>query len=204
LACKSTEIVCDTVEFGLTSRASLMDPLSLTASLVAVINVAYGVLAFCWNVQAELRNAPWALRRLIKEVRELRDLAEGLQFALDEKGPDESVLDERGDEGSTLGKHDARLHWHHALGRVLGSCLAELQAVEKMLKPGSPDGTGSKRQAFVRALSWMVNQTEINEAVDRLERSKSSLQLSIAGSNMYVRGFCKPCHSAAAEMVFLS
>ena len=54
-----------------------MDPLSITASVIAVLQLTNSVMSICSNYRSTVKNAPNSLRRTI-ELTSLRDVLERL------------------------------------------------------------------------------------------------------------------------------
>src|SRR4051812_42084734 len=55
-----------------------MDPLSVSASIIAVLQATSTVISVCYDFRSALKNAPWGLIKVIDEAKELRHVLEML------------------------------------------------------------------------------------------------------------------------------
>jgi hypothetical protein len=150
-----------------------MDPLSITAAVVASLQVACSILSCCYSVRTEMRRIPWTLIQIIEEVRDLRNLIETI----------ESVLG-KNDSSNQLGTSGRLVD---SIKPVMASCLAELRAVERRIQPRDVDTLlGSKRKALLQTLTWRLKGDEAKESILGLQRCKTSLNLAVSSHNSYV------------------
>ncbi|KAI4932040.1 uncharacterized protein J4E92_003939 [Alternaria infectoria] len=56
-----------------------MDPLSVTANVITVLQVANSIITICYEVRSALKQSPWSLTRTIDEIRDLRNVLESLE-----------------------------------------------------------------------------------------------------------------------------
>lgn len=56
-----------------------MDPLSISTSIIALLQATTTVISICYDFRACIKNAPWSLSRVIDEVKSLRDIVETLE-----------------------------------------------------------------------------------------------------------------------------
>jgi hypothetical protein len=49
-----------------------MEPLSVAASIIAVLQAANAVISICYDIRAAVKGAPWALSRIINSISDLR------------------------------------------------------------------------------------------------------------------------------------
>jgi hypothetical protein len=148
-----------------------MDPLSVTASVIAVLQAANTVIAVCYDFRAAIKDQPWALSRITSSINELRLILGRLEQVANES---ELNFDET---------NIARLTTLEVLcqeGGAISNCLAELRTLEKKLVPGSWAGKdGSKRRALIQSIGWQFRGKEAEEMLQRLEEYKSTLNLAI-------------------------
>jgi hypothetical protein len=155
-----------------------MDPLSVTASILTVLESASALLAVCYDIRAGLRKVPWGLIQIIEETRDLRNIVEAVQSAVD--GCDEH-------DSSTEGhaKSQAAIILCDSIKAPLVSCLAELSSLDAKIKPPSLNEImESKRKAVRHAFEWHLNDRDVQESLARLERCKNSLNMAINSQNM--------------------
>lgn len=153
-------LYAESTSYGL----KMADPLSITASIIAVIQITGKVISLCYDYRASLKNAPKEIKQLTDEIVSLRDILEHvlkLVEAEDEASTQLSVL-------KVLTKADG----------LLLKCRTEMTALDNDLKPA----TGIR--GAVRSLKWPFAKAETEKRVERLGWLKSSLTLALATDNM--------------------
>lgn len=60
-----------------------MDPLSISASIIALLQATSALISVCYDFRACIKNAPWSLTRVIDEVKSLRNILETLDRLTD-------------------------------------------------------------------------------------------------------------------------
>ena len=61
-----------------------MDPLSVTANIITVIQATYDVISICQNYRAARKNSVWGLSNLIEELKCVRNVLESLETLADQ------------------------------------------------------------------------------------------------------------------------
>ena len=153
-----------------------MEPLSVTASVIAVLQATEAVIATCCNYRSSVKGSSWELSRVLKEIRALRVVLEDL----------EKLADEAEAPGST---DQSRLPALKALcdpsTGTLSSCRAELEKLNsKLAPPGWTGAVGSKRRGLVEALSWPLKKGDAEDALRSIERFKSTIMLAVHADQM--------------------
>ncbi|KAK0624597.1 hypothetical protein B0T17DRAFT_245852 [Bombardia bombarda] len=144
-----------------------MDPFSIAAGAIALMETSGALLSFCYRLRQGLRKVPWQLIRIIEEIRDLRNITEAIQSAIDNEAS--------GSRCENLCR---------SIQGPLAATTDELLVLEKKLRFMSVDGImESKRKIVAHAIIWQVKDREIRECIARLERCKSSLNLSITSQN---------------------
>jgi hypothetical protein len=138
----------------------MADPLSITASIIAVIQATSKVVSLCYDYRSGLKNAPSEMKQLTDEITSLRDILESILKLVDEGGTEYTYLPTL----KILTQSDG----------VLPKCKAEMTLLETDLKPV----TGIR--AVARTLKWPYARGEVEKKVERLGRLKSSLTLALA------------------------
>ena len=166
--------------FGLTAslKKNSMEPLSVTASVVAVLQATEAVISVCCNYRSASVGSSWEVSRILQGTRDLRKLLRLLEEIAD-----------KAETGAIGGNSDLP-----ALAQLcdpktgsLVQCLETLSSLEKQLKPPSwscPDG--SKRSNLVQALSWPLKKAETERTLDKIGHFKSTLNLAISLDQTYV------------------
>lgn len=148
-----------------------MDPLSVTASVIAVIQAASAVISVCYEFKAIISDGPSALSKVLEEVKDLRSVLENLE-KLASRAEKENEATKMLPNLKLLCKADQG---------PLDLCLKNLNLLRQKIAPPGWTGQGvSKRSALVQAMSWKWKETDITKLLQDLERCKSTLSLAIS------------------------
>ncbi|MCJ1224432.1 hypothetical protein MMC12_001077 [Toensbergia leucococca] len=148
-----------------------MDPLSVTASFIAVLQVANAVISICYDYSASAKSSSRELSRIIEEIKALRNVLESLiHLAERAETPDLCI--------------QSRLPTLRGLCEPemgpLSQCLEEMRALEKKLVPPTWGGPiGSKRRALIQALGWPLKEKDTLRTLEKIGRFKATLCLGI-------------------------
>ena len=147
-----------------------MDPLTISTSIITLLQAASSIISFCYDFKAALNNAPWSLTQIIDEMKCLRNILESLEsFAQNEKRLPARL--------KTLPTFNLLSKPHSG---PLDTCLKELTYVEKKIISSTCIGTsGPRRRAILQSLGWQFNNKEIKECIERIERCKTMLNLAL-------------------------
>jgi urease gamma subunit len=99
----------------------MVNPLSITASIIAVIQVTSKVVSLCYDYRSGLKNSSKEVKQLTDEIISLRDVLESILKLVDEDGVEHTHLSTL----KLLTKSD----------RILPSCKEEMALLEKELQP---------------------------------------------------------------------
>lgn len=141
-----------------------MDPLSLTASLIAVVEISCKIISLCYEYRNAVKDAPLDITRAQSEVANVRVIVEHLLDLIDVNAGDSSGL-----LPSLLAT--ARP------GMALMQCLDELRLLNARLKPKK--GWRARRDIII----WPLKKAELNRSLDVISRGKGVLQLALATDN---------------------
>ncbi|KIX03893.1 uncharacterized protein Z518_07446 [Rhinocladiella mackenziei CBS 650.93] len=153
-----------------------MDPLSITASIIAVLQAANAVISTCYDFKALLKDTPWALTRIISEVKDLRNVLETL---------DQLTEPTRNSTTSVKKKRRFEILCDPQNG-PLSTCLCELNALEQLLGTRSRHQPGSLTKALLQAVTWQTKEKEVRLSLEKIERCKSTLNLAITADEASV------------------
>lgn len=142
-----------------------MDPLSLTASLAAVITITTQICAIISEIRHELGALPGRIHALGNEAEDLRIVLYELT----------RLLDEREDSGLN-GNVESEIRGLLSQGRQR---LLALKEVLSRIHKTNP----KKREAIFRTLSWRKNQEAIAHLQYDIQRLKSNLNVLVGASN---------------------
>ncbi|OTA90643.1 hypothetical protein M434DRAFT_33500 [Hypoxylon sp. CO27-5] len=153
-----------------------MDPLSITAASIAVLQACSSILHICYNTRAILRNKVWCLTKVQDEVVELRNVLEAI-FRMAVNDQDSKISQK---EHATL-----RLLSQSQKARgPLVLCLEDLRTLEETLLAKYTSEPRTTFHAVMRAISWDLSEREIKPIIDRLARSKAALNLAISADEV--------------------
>ncbi|KUJ17322.1 uncharacterized protein LY89DRAFT_733179 [Mollisia scopiformis] len=139
-----------------------MDPLSLTGTLIAVLQITTSVISVCYDYRAGVASASREVVQITESLNALKDVLESLLRLV---------------ETSESGEDRARLSNIEVLAKdrgTLESCLNELIRLEGKLQPEK--GWRKLR----RGLVWPLKEGEMKRALAGLERYKSTMLLAIS------------------------
>jgi hypothetical protein len=154
-----------------------MDPLSVAASVIAVLQATNAVIQVCYDFKSALAQSPWALTKILAEVKDLRNVLQTLVTLAED-------LEDARDEGGTMSKTFSLLYAPDE--GPLAACLDEMKSLERKLTPKSwYDKTGLARKALIQAMGWQLKDKDVQASLQRLERCKSTLNLALSADQTY-------------------
>lgn len=136
-----------------------MDALSISANIITLVQATDEVVTFCFNYAAAAKGAPWALSKVIDDLKSLRNVLESLE-QLSRSGDDT-------DPAST-----SRLGTINVLCDIENGPIAkELKYLgEKLRPPNWASRDRSRRKALVQSLIWPLKEGETKETLQNIER----------------------------------
>ncbi len=141
-----------------------MDPLSLAASIIAVVEVSNVLLLCCYRLRGKVMGADDEIARIIAGVEDLSVTLTGLDDLAKELRDNEPLV-----QALRLSKEkDTPPPWKPALD----SCNAVLSDISVQLGPLAKPGLRSR-------LQWPFESKSIGEKLELLEKHKSTLQLTL-------------------------
>ena len=180
---------------------SPMDPLSITAGVIAVLQAAEAVISVCCDYRSAIKGSSWEVPRVLEEVRALRNVLRTLEELADKAETPSSDSKSRLPALKLLCGPDTG---------ILTKCRTELNDLAKKLTPPEWIGpAGSKRKGLVQALSWPLKKGETEKVLASIERFKSTINVAVATDQTYVFVFfCDDLSSLAvscfSKIIFLS
>jgi hypothetical protein len=149
-----------------------MDPLSITAGVIAIIQTANISLSLCLTFRTALKESPSGLTRTIDEVRNLRNIFEALQLGLDGKT-------------DTLTSADVGVVYEKvrdSISGILPQCQVILDELDQRLSSPLPAASGpvSAISRVSAAARWYLIKPEVKSCLDRLEKYKTRLILALS------------------------
>ena len=148
-----------------------MDPLSITCSIVTLIDATQSVISICHNYTTAVKGANWELPRIIEEVESLRGVLQGLERLAKQA--------ENADPADVSQLPQLRLFCTPETG-TFALCLSEIRELERKLIPPRWSGeSGSKRSKLVQALGWPLKKASVKETLENIGRLKATLSLDL-------------------------
>lgn len=141
----------------------MADPLSTTASLIAVGQLIGSIISCCYNYQQSLKSARKEASRVLLETQTLRNVIERL---LDQVTADES------NGGKLLPSLAKMLNGN---GSVFESCSQDLAVLEERLRTPV-----NKWRKLGGRLLWPLRESEIFKEVETIHRLRSVIESGLA------------------------
>jgi len=156
-----------------------MDPLSVSASIIAILGLADKIIFVCRKYVSSVKDAPDDLRVLLIHLGNLRSVIENLDF-LHEHGKNVS--------GSPIVQGLFAAH-----GPIEG-CRKALADLEDLLPTHATTKRGPKRKAVeisLAQLAWPFKEGKVRKLVDQIEKHKSTISLTLTAGIALVAKFSK-------------
>lgn len=144
-----------------------MDPLSISASIFAVIQMANRIIGVCKNYIEAVRDTPSDLRAILIEISAIKSLLENLCFL------------SSCDSGTT-----ALTHLAGNSGPIEG-CKRAVSDIAGLLPPDhthGASGSSSKRRRVkptLEALAWPFKKTKAQKLLDEITQHKTTISLAL-------------------------
>jgi hypothetical protein len=157
-----------------------MDPLSVTASIIACLQAASSVISVCLDYRAALNQAPWGLTKAIEDVRDLRNILEALEDLACPADAQNSTVE------SDKRRQRASLQLLCSSDGPLQNCASELIRLEKKLcRPRWGGNLGRKRKALIQAVGWQVKDSDVKQSLETIGRYKATITLALTADEVY-------------------
>src|SRR5438034_1100093 len=141
-----------------------MDPLSITASIVAVVQASHALLLCCHRLRGKVQGADEQISLIIQEVDGLADTLDELRDIFESLCTDESQAAQ-----FSFGETDKPQTWLLAIA----TCDKILSEISQKLIPFAKPGLRSR-------LKWHFESDRIGDKLKQLEKQKGTLQLMLA------------------------
>ncbi|RAO72488.1 uncharacterized protein BHQ10_008500 [Talaromyces amestolkiae] len=153
-----------------------MDPLSVTASVIAVIQITSVISTHCMNYVKSARNTKSLILRLVQELGGLQIVLRTLE-ELTQRGTHvlQNGEDSDAEEKSYL---LPTLHKLCQLEYVFEECLRKLEQLERDIMPTSQANL-TKKESFLRALHWPLKEAYMRNIMDDINHYISLFSLAL-------------------------
>jgi hypothetical protein len=159
-----------------------MDPLSVTASVIAIIQIVSEVSGHCMQYIKSAKNTNKLILQLVQEIgglqivlRTLKELAQRGTHVL-QNGEDEDA-----EETSYL---LPTVHKICQLEHVFEECLRKLEQLERDIVPSSQVNL-TKKQSFFRALHWPLKEAYMKNIMDDINHYIALFSLALTLDETY-------------------
>lgn len=142
-----------------------MDPVSLTASIIAIIQISGKVISICYDYRRAIKKSAEDAIKIIKEIKSLQDVLERLLQLAEREGA----------------KKIPRLASLQGLNQVEGTltlCRSGLSSLKVKLE--APHGI----KKFLKIMQLPLTEKEVKTTLDSISQMKGTLSLAIAADQM--------------------
>jgi hypothetical protein len=159
-----------------------MDPLSVTASVIAVIQIASVISTHCMQYIKSAKNTKSLILRLVQELGGLQIVLRTLE-ELTERGTHVIQNGEDGDAEETSYLLPT-LHKLCQLEYVFEECLRKLEQLERDITPSSQVNL-TKKESFFRALHWPLKEAYMKNIMDDINHYIALFSLALTLDETY-------------------
>ena len=145
-----------------------MDPLSISAGILALLHAANKIIHFT----SSAKGATSAISALLAEMKSLRNMLESIYQVLASSDSPETIPATGLDEIAALCNSED------------GPIIKELNSLQEILRlPDWAGQDGSRRKALIYSLTWPLKEGDTKKILERIVRLKQDLQLVLAAKN---------------------
>ncbi len=151
-----------------------MDPLSITASVIAILQLSNTVYRAAREYYTGVKDAPKEIKRLLDELEAFNDILSSLRDTATkaERNGKDKALQGTSHEGTFLPSVTKLLEPDAAL-RL---CFAEMQQFMKRVT--------TQKSSMKKALKWPFQKEEVYQTIGRLKKLQTLLEFAIATDNV--------------------
>lgn len=146
------------------SQVATMDPLSITGTIIAVLQITSSVISICYDYRAGVESASREVIQITNELNSLREVLESLLRVVEKSQSNNSKDGSRPTAFEALTKE----------GGPLMTCKTELERLKSKLEPEK--GWRKMRSRLV----WPLKEGEVRRTLDGLERLKGTMGLALS------------------------
>lgn len=144
-----------------------MEPLSITASVVAVIQISSKIMSICSDYIRDVKDAPSDLQKIMLEVAALKGIFEALRLLIPPK-----------DDANAAGSQQS----YFFLSDSVDGCARELQCLESLFPKPDDCSSGVKRRKCLPSLSslaWPLKAHRAKKHLENLLQYKTTVSLAL-------------------------
>lgn len=150
----------------------MAEPLSITASIMTVLEFTNEVISVCHDYSAAVHGAPWQLTQTRAELEGLRSVLQTLEpLARQAEGADPAAVIKLPALALLVGQDS-----------LLRNCETEIKRLAERLKtPSWAERHGKNWRAIVEALKWPLQETESKKILTNIRNFRDILAFAIDG-----------------------
>lgn len=149
-----------------------MDPISITGTLIAVLQVTATVISITYDYRQGVSSASREVLQISSSLNSLKDVLEALLALIETSSSKAGSGSEM--KGEESGARLATVELLAKEGGTLESCLGELERLREKLEPER--GWRKVRKSLV----WPLKEKEVKRVLEGLERGKSMMLLALS------------------------
>jgi hypothetical protein len=149
-----------------------MDPLSITASVIAIIQISTNIVSVCSDYIRDVKDAPNDLQKIMIEVATVKGIFEALSLLLPPTDDPGSVAPQQNDNERPYG----------FLRDSVDGCARELTALEALFPKAdnrSYYGKRRKYQPSLLSLAWPLKAHRAKKHLDDISQYKTTISLAL-------------------------
>jgi len=149
-----------------------MDPLSITSSVIAIIQISTKIVSVCSDYIRDAKDAPSDLQKIMLEVAALKGIFEALSLLLPPTNNTDSVASQQNDNERS----------YSFLRSSIDGCVRELTALEALFPKAedrSYDGKRRKCLLSLSSLAWPLKAHRAKKHLDGILQYKATISLAL-------------------------
>lgn len=144
-----------------------MEPLSITASVVAIIQISTKIISICSDYVRDVKDAPSDLQKILFEVAAVKGIFEALSL----------LLPPRDDASAAVSQHS-----YISLRDSVDGCVQELKTLEALFPKSEDCSSNGKRRKCLLSLSslaWPLKAHRAKKHLENISQHKATISLAL-------------------------
>ncbi|KAK6353535.1 hypothetical protein TWF696_005498 [Orbilia brochopaga] len=164
-----------------------MDPLSIAASVIAVLQASNAVLSYCYRFRSQAKDADKDITQVITQVEDLWAILTQLQEVLEREPPPYSESSPEASPPSRPNVSESRSAdptTTQPANSLLAQCQKSVKSTEAILNSITERLTPLLKGGLFSKLKWPFESKVIQEKLDALQKCKTAFQLYLSLQHM--------------------
>ncbi|KAF3916902.1 Ankyrin-1 [Orbilia brochopaga] len=153
----------------------MADPLSIAASIIAVVQLSNAVLSYCYRFRSQAKDADKDIAQIITQVEDLWAILTQLQEVIEHEPPSYSPP-----SGKLAGPADPA----RAPNALLAQCQKSVKSTEAILESITERLTPLLKGGLLSKLKWPFESKVVQEKLEALQKCKATFQLYLSLQHM--------------------